>query len=571
MSRPEPPHFKFLPKRIPRELPPCEATLWENLEFSRRRYPARVAIRFFGRAFTYLELFEAVESVAGWLEHVAGVRPGDRVILMMQNSPQFVIGFYAVMRVGAAVVTVNPMSRAAELPHYLTDPQARVALATGDVAGELIDAQALVSPDQRLRHLLVSRYRDCMPETVAPEQAGPPAWSAWLDAMPPLPAWASAWADTANAPPASRYAGKADDLVALGYTSGTTGKPKGCMHTHRTIGHNVIGGSLWNTATVADISLSVVPMFHITGMLFAMHVPILMASTSVILPRWDRDLAGWLISHYRVTGWTNIPTMVIDLLASPHFDRYDLSSLRQIGGGGAAMPKAVAERLFDNYGLRYQEGYGLTETAAPSHSNPPDHPKLQCLGVPVIGTDARIVDPQTLLEVPTGTQGEIVIHGPQVFKGYWRNPEATEQAFFELDGKRFFRSGDLGHVDEDGYFFITDRLKRMINASGFKVWPAEVENMLYRHPDIQEACIISTRDAYRGESVKAVVVLRPAGRGKVDAAAIEAWAREQMAAYKVPRVVEFVEQLPKSGSGKVMWRQLQEAEDARSNDAPKPA
>ena len=229
-------------------------------------------------------------------------------------------------------------------------------------------------------------------------------------------------------------------------------------------------------------------------------------------------------------------------------------------GGGAAMPQAVAQRLLDLFGLRYVEGYGLTETAAPSHTNPPDAPKQQCLGIPFMSTDARIIDPETLQELPQGEAGEIIICGPEVFKGYWKRPDATAQAFIEHDGKRFFRSGDLGRVDEDGYFFMTDRLKRMINASGFKVWPAEVEALMFRHPAIQEACIISTKDAYRGESVKAVVVLRQSHRGQVSEQDLIDWCRDNMAVYKVPRVVQFVEALPKSGSGKVMWRTLQELE-----------
>jgi len=220
----------------------------------------------------------------------------------------------------------------------------------------------------------------------------------------------------------------------------------------------------------------------------------------------------------------------------------------------------VAQRLQDLFGLRYCEGYGLTETAAPSHSNPPDSPKQQCLGVPFMSCDARVIDPETLLEVAPGEQGEIVIHGPMVFNGYWKRPEATAAAFIELDGKRFFRSGDLGRMDEEGYFFLTDRLKRMINASGFKVWPAEVEALMFKHPAIQEACVISSRDSYRGETVKAVVVLRASHKGRVSEQDILDWCREHMAVYKAPRIVQFADALPKSGSGKVMWRTLQEAE-----------
>jgi len=298
-------------------------------------------------------------------------------------------------------------------------------------------------------------------------------------------------------------------------------------------------------------------------MVSVMHASMYGGTTLVIMPRWDRELAGHLISRWRVSHWTNIPTMVIDLLASPNFDKFDVSSLVYIGGGGAAMPQAVAQRLFDSYGLHYAEGYGLTETAAPSHSNPHDRTKQQCLGVPFISVDARVIDPTTLKEVSQGEQGEIIMSGPQIFQGYWKRPDATADAFIELDGKRFFRSGDLGHVDEEGYFFITDRLKRMINASGFKVWPAEVEALMFKHPAIQEACIISTVDAYWGESVKAVVVLRAAFKEQVTEAEIIDWCKDNMAAYKYPRVVQFVDSLPKSGAGKVMWRALQEAEAAK--------
>jgi len=278
------------------------------------------------------------------------------------------------------------------------------------------------------------------------------------------------------------------------------------------------------------------------------------------MPRWERELAGQLISRHKVTHWTCIPTMIIDLFGSPNYQRFDLSSLRYLSGGGAAMPQAVAERLQREFGLTFAEGYGLTETAAPSHGNPPERAKLQCLGIPIFGVDSRIIDPVTLEELPIGEVGEIITSGPMVFKGYWHQPEATAAAFIEREGKRFFRTGDLGRMDEEGYFFITDRLKRMINASGYKVWPSEVELLLYKNPAVQEACIIAARDAYRGETVKAVVVLRAEARGKTTPEDIIAWSREHMAAYKVPRIIEFADSLPKSGSGKVMWRLLQERE-----------
>jgi fatty-acyl-CoA synthase len=227
------------------------------------------------------------------------------------------------------------------------------------------------------------------------------------------------------------------------------------------------------------------------------------------------------------------------------------------------MPEAVAQRLLD-MGITYVEGYGLSETGGATHVNPRDHAKKQCLGIPIFGVDSRVVDPVTLAELPPGETGEIVIRGPQVFKGYWNKPEETARAFVEIDGERFLRSGDLGRTDEEGFFFMVDRLKRMINASGFKVWPAEVESTMYKHPAVQEACVIGTKDAYRGETVKVFIVLKPDFRGKTEPREIVDWARENMAAYKAPKIVEFVDALPKSGSGKIMWRELQEKENAAS-------
>jgi fatty-acyl-CoA synthase len=494
------------------------------------------------------------------------VKAGGRVLLYMQNCPQYAVAYYGILRANAVVVPVNPMNRADEFTHYITDSGARTAICSADLAGIVAEANALVPEAGRLQQVLVTRYTDAMPEgAIDPSLAPSPAMEAWLRSDPPLPAGHTRWTDALDqrlVP--GPHTATADDLALLPYTSGTTGHPKGCMHTHRSLMHNVVGAGVWGCAGAEAVSLGVVPMFHITGMMYGLLAPVYGGSTVVLMPRWDRELAGRLISRHQVSHWTCIPTMIIDLFGSPNYASFDLGSLRYLSGGGAAMPQAVAERLRDEFGLSFAEGYGLTETAAPSHANPPEAPKLQCLGMPIFGVDSRIVDPLTLQELPVGEVGEIITRGPMVFQGYWGHPEATQAAFIEFEGKTFFRTGDLGRMDEDGYFFITDRLKRMINASGFKVWPAEVEMLLYKHPAVQEACIIAAHDAYRGETVKAVVVLRAQAAGKTTAEDIVAWSREHMAAYKVPKIVEFVDALPKSGSGKVMWRLLQDREPAAS-------
>jgi len=568
-------HDAVWPARLPAKLTPPATSLWMNLAISALRYPAKPALVYMGRTWTYRQLSEAAEKMASALAGL-GVQAGDRVVLNMQNCPQLVITHFAILRLDAVVVPVNPMNKAEELKHYITDPDTRVAVTTADLAPELAQASNALPAELQLKHLVVTQFTDVFdPEQLTPQDL-PEAWRPWLLPTRDLPglsagqthAWQALMDQVviSQLPPVSA---KSDDLAVLPYTSGTTGLPKGCMHTHGTIMHNAMASGLWGNGTPENVTLCVVPMFHITGMVSVMHTSILLGASLVIMPRWDRDAAGHLISKWRVTHWTNIPTMVIDLLGSPHLEKYDLSSLAYIGGGGAAMPEAVAQRLLDQFGLRYVEGYGLTETAAPSHTNPPDAPKKQCLGIPFMSVTARIVDPETLVELPTGESGEIVINGPQVFKGYWKRPDATASAFFERDGLSFFRTGDMGRVDEAGYFFMTDRLKRMINASGFKVWPAEVEALMFRHPAIQEACIIATRDAYRGESVKAVVVLREGHKGQVSEQDIIDWCRDNMAVYKMPRVVSFVDALPKSGSGKVMWRALQEAEMAALDTSAK--
>ncbi|CAN5913816.1 long-chain fatty acid--CoA ligase [soil metagenome] len=561
------PHFKNWPKRLPRELAVPQTSLWFNLQVSAQRFPDKPAYLFFGRPLSYRALESQAEAVAGWLQSV-GVKAGDRVLIFMQNCPQFPTALYGILRANAVVVPVNPMNRAEEFKHYITDPQATVAICTADLADIVNTANEALPEAQRLRQVLVTRFTDAMPDgALAPIDTPPPAMEAWLRSDPPLPTASSAtytrWTDAiAMQLKPGPHTAQAGDMALLPYTSGTTGLPKGCVHTHRTLMANAVGAQ-WSHSGAETVALGVVPMFHITGMIYLVLGSVHSGCTIVLMPRWDRELAGRSMSAYGVSHWVCIPTMVIDLFASPNYKTFQLGSLRNLSGGGAAMPQAVAQRVLDEFQITFGEGYGLTETAATTHANPAERAKLQCLGIPIFGVDSRVVDPVTLQELPTGEVGEIITRGPMVFEGYWGHPEATRAAFVEFEGQRFFRTGDLGRMDEEGYFFMTDRLKRMINASGFKIWPAEVEMLLYKHPAVQEACIIASRDAYRGETVKAVVVLRTEAKGKTTAEDIIAWSRENMAAYKVPKLVDFVDALPKSGSGKVMWRLLQDQDAAR--------
>jgi fatty-acyl-CoA synthase len=549
-------HFPHWPPAVPRALTLPQTSLYYNLEVSAQRYPGKAAILYYGSAISYSALEREVAALAGFLQQRCGVARGDRVILYAQNSPQFIVGYYAILRADAVVVPVNPMNKSEELAHYVEDSQARVAIAAQELWRELEPHLG-----KGVGHVVLATYSDSLKENTdlkLPDFVRAPA----LDpGRKEVTAWKNAVA--ANLQPRPHEAGPAD-LAVLPYTSGTTGRPKGCMLTHANLMSTCVGGSNWSQTSSEMMVLGVLPMFHLTGMQSNMNIPVYTGGTTVLMTRWDRDTAAELIQRHRVTGVTGITTMIVDFLANPDLGRYDLSSLVRIGGGGAAMPEAVAAKIEKTLGTPFVEGYGLTETTAPSHANPVHRPKRQCGGIPYFDTDSRVIDPVTFKELGPHEIGEIITHGPQVFQGYWRQPKATQDAFIEHDGKKFFRTGDLGYYDEEGYFFITDRLKRMINCSGYKVWPAEVEAMLYAHPDIQEACVISARDAHRGETVKAVVVLKPPARGKIEAEAIVAWAREKMAAFKAPRQVEFVEALPKTATGKIFWRKLQEEENKRT-------
>ena len=544
-------HRKHWPPGAPTSLALPATSVYDNLAVSARRYPEKAALIYYGTAISFAELHRQVLALAGYLTQALGVAPGDRVLLYMQNAPQFVAAYYAILRADAVVVPINPMSRREDLAHVLADAEPRAAVVGQELLAEL---EPLLG-ESALAAVIVAAYGDAvrrpspwpLPDVVdeAPRDLAQARTITWQEAM------------AARLPPPPHRA-TADSHALLVYSSGTTGRPKGCLHVHRAINATGIGTATWGGIWPTSVVLSALPLFHVTGMQTSMNGPIYAGATAVLMTRWDRKLALRLIAHHRVTHWRSITAMAVDFLADPEIAAADLSSLRYLGGGGAQMPKALVKKLRLLTGLDYVEGYGLSETMAATHINPPQRAKPQCLGIPVFDVDSRTVDPETLAELPPGEVGEIVTAGPQLCLGYWRNPAATAATFFERDGKRFLRTGDLGYVDEDGYFFLVDRLKRMVNAAGYKVWPAEVEALLYEHPAVQEACIVAAPDERRGETVKALVVLREGAA--LTTTELQDWCRARMAAYKVPRLVAFVAALPKSGAGKVLWRQLQEAE-----------
>lgn len=534
-------HFAVWPEGLPRSLPPSPHSVLHNLRAAAAADPGRAALWYYGRTVSYAALADEADTLAGYLAQRLGIAPGDRVALYMQNAPQFVSGWYGILAANAVVVPVNPMCRGDELRHILRDSGARAVLCGAELAREV----AAVHDDCGRPGLVAARDEaragqgwDFPPELRGiPPAEGATDWEAALDA--------------GLAPPA--HDRRPDDWCIIPYSSGTTGRPKGCLHTHASVNAVIFAYPRWVGVAPGSRILATLPLCHVTGMQHSMNVPVLTGSTAYLMTRWNAALAARIIERERIEHWRSITTMMIDFLALPGIERADLSSLKAIGGGGAQMPAEVARRMQALIGLDYVEAYGLTETMAPTHINPPQAPRAQCLGIPIFDVDSRIVDPDTLAELGPDRPGEIVTHAPQVFQGYWQRPDETAAAFVTLDGKRFLRTGDIGYIDAQGYFHFVDRLKRMVNVGGLKVWPAEVEAILHGHPEIVEACVVADPDPRTGEAVRAVLVARAA---PPEAEALRAWCRARMAAYKVPKRFDFRAALPRSGAGKVLWKEL---------------
>jgi fatty-acyl-CoA synthase len=563
-------HFAHWPAGLPKGLHYPQTSIHFSLQVSALRFPSKRCLVFYGAVLSYEKVWQQVCSLARWLQRDAGVKVRDRVLLDFQNSPQFVVGYYAILLAGGMVVPINPGSKTEELRHYLEDSGARVALSAQDVAHYFSPLLA----ENVLDHLVVSSYADYLdanagvelpafllqPNLLISSASDHGSVSDWLSIVAPKASEVKNKREDHHWPSISP-----DDYCVLPYTSGSTGKPKGCIHSHRTVMASTFMGAWWKAVSPEAVVLASAPFFHVTGMIGSLHTPLMAGATIVLLPRWDAAVAGQLIESFGVTNWTNVPPMVVDLLTNPKSQGRNLSSLNQIGGGGAAMPAAIAQRLQEEYGLGYMEGYGMTEFMAATHINPAQNLKKQCLGIPVFDSAALVIDPDSLKPLGPNQQGEIVMSGPNMMLGYWNvGADPYMGGLIQIEGRTYFRSGDLGYRDEDGYYFISDRLKRMVNASGFKVWPAEVEGFFYKHPAIKECCVIGAPDVKRGETVRLVAVLKPEC-AQTTAEELIAWARENMANYKAPTQVVFVTALPRTSTGKIFWRQLQE--EAKQEEA----
>ena len=509
---------------------------------------------------TYRQLDDAVNRFAAGLQRL-GVGKGDRVAIMLPNCPQFIIAAYATWRVGGVVVCCNPLYVPREIEHLVKDSRAETFV----VMSQFYERIKNVRASTGLKRVIVTNVKEYFPGllrflfTLTKEKKEGHKVDIAGDAGT---TWFQEVLRSASAKPTPVDI-DADEVATLIYTGGTTGGPKGAQLTHFNLVSNAVALNIWAKGTEAgDVMLGVMPYFHSYGLTVGINVVIANSNTVVQIPN-PRDMLHVLksIQAHRVTYYPAVPTMFIGFLNFPDRDQYDLTSLRFAVSAAAPLPPEVQQQFKAVTGGQMMEAYGLTETSPCATMDPIDRPKDNSLGLPLPDTDVKIVDVETgTQELPVGDIGEIIIKGPQVMKGYWNLPTETANALrVGPDGQPgWFYSGDIGYMDEEGYFHMADRTKDMIIAGGYNIYPADVEAVLFEHPKIKEAAVIGVPDERRGETVKAFVVLKEGETATAEE--IIAFCRERMAAYRAPRIIEFRDDLPKSMIGKVLRRELRESE-----------
>jgi len=549
------PWLKHYPAFVPSELPLPQKSMIDLFEESVRRAGEAPAVHYFYETISYRRLNDLADRFATLLARW-GVGPGDRVALYLQNNPQFLIAQYGAWKRGAIVVPLNPMFKEKEVRYHLQDSGAKVLVALDSlyaahaetVIGETAVEQVVTTHEAD--GLSGDRWRQ-IPLLTQTEKTVP---AGTVDLFPAL--------EQTAPDPGVRAEVRPEDTAYLVYTSGTTGLPKGAMNLHRNIAFNANAYRTWMQIGPDDAVFGMAPLFHITGIVGHAALAALAGVPLVLFHRFDPEEALRMIGTWRPTMTVASITAYIALMNAPGAKHADVRSLRKCYSGGAPIAPSLVEQFEQQFGAYIHNIYGLTESNSPTHAVPmgakaPVDPGSGALsvGVPIPNVDAKVVDLEDPdREVGVGEAGEFAVRGPMIFSGYWQKPEATEKAFHN----GYFLTGDVVVMDEEGWFYVVDRKKDMINASGYKVWPREVEDTLYQHPAVKEAAVVGVPDPYRGETVKAFVALREDYAGKVTAEEIIQFCKERMAAYKYPRMVEFLPEIPKTASGKFLRRELRE-------------
>jgi long-chain acyl-CoA synthetase len=510
----------------------------------------RPAIHYFDHAISWNELDAVTDGLAaGLLEH--GLQRGDRVAVDLQSVPQFVMAVLATWKAGGVMVSVNPMLKQREVTTLLADSGARALITLESLWASV--AREVVG-ETEVEIVITTSELDFLGDDIPAllESSSRARDDKTLDLVELAEQHRGAAVEPVDLGP--------DDVAFLTYTSGTTGPPKGAMNTHRNVVFNSQTYREWGELTEDDAVLGVAPLFHITGLIGHVTVTLLTGMPLILSYRFDAEAALELVERHRATFTVGAITVFIALMNAPDAEQRDVASLRKVLSGGAPIAPPTVEAFERRFGTYIHNVYGLTETTSPSHFVPrgarapvDEASGALSVGVPVFNTVVRIVGDDRE-ELPPGEIGEMVTEGPQVVPGYWNKPEETENA---IPGGRL-HTGDVGVMDADGWFYVVERKKDQINAAGYKVWPREVEDVIYAHEDVREVAVVGVPDEYRGETVKAFVAVKEGA--SLDADTLIAFCKERMAAYKYPRQVEFIDELPKTASGKVLRRELRAKE-----------
>ena len=538
---------------VPKELPLPTRSMADLFEKSAERAPDRDAVRYFDEKISYAELNDLADSFATLLASW-GVEKGDRVAIYTQNNPQFLLVQYGAWKRGAIVVPLNPMLKKKELDYHLNDSGAKVLVCLESLYESVAKG---VVPGTAVERVLTTSELDFLPEEAAAsttvladaERLRPEEAKDLLEVLREI-----------TPEPGGRESVSPEDTAYLVYTSGTTGQPKGTMETHLNVAFNSEVYRTWMQIGDEDSVFGAAPLFHITGLVGHVGLAGLAGVPLVLFHRFDPEEALRLIEKWRPTMTIASITAFMAMMNAQGSDDSDLSSLVKCYSGGAPIPPSVAEQFEEKFGIYIHNAYGLTESNSPTHFVPwgtkapvDEESGALSVGVPVPNCEARLVDVEDPSdEVPVGEPGEFAAEGPMICKGYWNKPEETEEAFY--DG--YFLTGDVAAMDNDGWFYIVDRKKDMINVSGYKVWPREVEDTLYEHPQVMEAAAVGVPDEYRGETVHAFVALKEGGSATEEE--LITFCKERMADYKYPRKVELLDELPKTATGKFLRRELRD-------------
>lgn len=546
------------PEEIPTSLTYEEMPIQNLLTRAYEKNPGKIAIHFMGKELNYKELYESSLKFANYLRGL-GVEKGDRVAIMLPNCPQAVIAYFGILYAGGIVVQTNPLYTERELQYQMADSGAKVILAM-DI---LYPRVTKVLKETKIENVIITGIKDYLPfpknlvyPFIQKKQYG---FSVKVEHK----GMTHLFTEIIRTSEAKQLEQNnlSEELALLQYTGGTTGFPKGVMLTHRNLIANTKMADAWLYKCVEgeEVVLGMLPFFHVYGMTTVLLLTVMKNNKMVLIPKFDVETALKAIDKQKPTLFPGAPTMYIGLLNHPNLSKYNLSSIKACISGSAPLPVEVQDKFEEVTGGKLVEGYGLTETSPVTHANFIWGKRVKgSIGVPWPDTDAVILQSSDGTILPPGEIGEIAIKGPQVMKGYWNRPEDTAMTF--CDG--WFLTGDLGYMDEEGYFYVVDRKKDMIIAGGFNIYPREVEEVLYEHEAIQECVVAGIPDPYRGETVKAYIVLK---EGKtVTEEELNQYCRQNLAAYKVPRFYEFRKELPKTAVGKILRRTLVDEEKAKA-------